>query len=235
MNDPVADVLIERSRMEGGAAAAVAFSIFAHAGISALAVWAALHQPRTQVPAVMNIRFAQPKAVATATPEPVAKAPEPAPVPAPLVKPAAPEPKPFAVPAKPAAKPVEASPFGKSNKKETAAPAVKPVEAGPAATGAVTTTQPDVAIEGGDFPYTVYIDRMKTLIGTHWFRPVNGTATIQFTIDRDGTIRDVKTDASSGSGAFDRAALRAVLESSPLPPLPFGYSGTYLVVHLTFR
>jgi TonB family protein len=90
----------------------------------------------------------------------------------------------------------------------------------------------------GDFPYTIYIDRMKTLIGQHWLRPQAGggiVATVSFVIDRDGTIRDAKNEISSGNGTFDRAALRAVLEASPLPPLPFGYNGTYLGVHLTFR
>ena len=79
---------------------------------------------------------------------------------------------------------------------------------------------------------------MKTLIGQRWLRPqgVSGvTATVSFVIDRDGTIRDAKNEILSGNGTFDRAALRAVLEASPLPPLPFGYNGTFLGVHLTFR
>ena len=90
----------------------------------------------------------------------------------------------------------------------------------------------------GDFPYTIYIDRMKTLIGQRWLRPQTGSgivATVSFVIDRDGAIRDAKNEILSGNGTFDRAALRAVLEASPLPPLPFGYNGTYLGVHLTFR
>jgi TonB family protein len=61
------------------------------------------------------------------------------------------------------------------------------------------------------------------------------TTTVHFVINRDGTIRDVTNETASGNGTFDRAALRAVLEATPLPPLPFGYSGTYLGVHLTFR
>jgi TonB family protein len=79
---------------------------------------------------------------------------------------------------------------------------------------------------------------MKTLIGQHWFRPqVSGgiATTVYFRIDRDGTIGDVRTETGSGNGTFDRAALRAVMEASPLPPLPFAYNGTFLGVHLTFR
>jgi hypothetical protein len=29
--------------------------------------------------------------------------------------------------------------------------------------------------------------------------------------------------------------LRAVIETSPLPPLPFAYNGTYITIHLTFK
>jgi TonB family protein len=90
----------------------------------------------------------------------------------------------------------------------------------------------------GDFPYTIYIDRMKNLIGQHWLRPQSGNGintTVSFVIDRDGTIRDARNEIPSGDGTFDRAALRAVLEASPLPPLPFAYNGTYVGVRLTFR
>ena len=215
--------------MDSGAAAAVAVSLLAHATLSALAIWAAWHHTAPQVPVVMNIRFAKPPAAAVV------------PAAAPVIAKQAPAV--VQAPAKPVAKPVLPSPFGKSTKKATPppAPAAPAVPAAPA-----TTSQPEIAIggtgvtalEGGDFPYTVYIDRMKNLIGTRWLRPqvANGTmATVHFTVDRDGSIRDATVETASGNGTFDRAALRAVLESSPLPPLPFGYSGTYLGVHLTFR
>ncbi len=125
----------------------------------------------------------------------------------------------------------------------TQAPVVAQPSHGPAVPGVanpndITAGSSGVTgLEGGDFPYTIYIDRMRNLIGTHWFRPQSATAvaTVHFVINRDGSIRDVTLDASSGNGVFDRAAQRAVVEASPLPPLPFAYSGTYLGVHLTFR
>ena len=79
---------------------------------------------------------------------------------------------------------------------------------------------------------------MKTLVGQHWYRSdarPGITTTVKFVIDRDGKIHDIVTETESGNGTFDRAALRAVTESSPLPPLPFGYSGSYLGVRLIFR
>jgi protein TonB len=158
--------------------------------------------------------------------------------------------KPVPVPVKNTAPP---DAFGRSNKKpaEVPIPQTHPVAPAPVtqqpsspATGGVARAN-DIApgtsgvtgIEGGDFPYSIYLDRMKSLIGTHWFRPqgATATATIHFTINRDGTIRDVMLETASGDGTFDRAAQRAVMESSPLPPLPFAFSGNTLGVHLTFR
>ncbi len=93
-------------------------------------------------------------------------------------------------------------------------------------------------LEGGDFPYTLYIQGMHRRIGTNWFRPpvADGTRVlVYFRILRDGTIGEVRVESSSGNPTFDRAALSAVKSSSPLNPLPFAYDGTYLGVHLTFR
>ena len=137
------------------------------------------------------------------------------------------------------------SPFGRSTKKGSETPpAAKPAAAPPAAAPGTTTAEVPVGgsgvtgLEGGDFPYTLYLQGMHRRIGTNWFRPqvAAGTATIiYFRILRDGTIGEARVETSSGNGTFDRAALSAVRSSSPLNPLPFAYAGTYLGVHLTFR
>jgi protein TonB len=173
-----------------------------------------------------------------------------APPPAPPVAKKLTIPEPVAEPPKPTAKSepktVPFSSFGRSTKKGSETPPAPTPHAPlptPQAPGVVPGIDIPIGSAGvtgieGDFPYTIYIDRMKTLIGQRWLRPqgVSGvTATVSFTIDRDGTIRDAKNEIPSGNGTFDRAALRAVLEASPLPPLPFGYNGTFLGVHLTFR
>ena len=159
------------------------------------------------------------------------------------------EPKP--VPDKPA--PVEKntvpmSPFGRSTKKGSEAPEPAkpaPVQQTPSSAlpGTSTAEVPVggagvTGLEGGDFPYSLYIGGMQRRIGSNWFRPQvqAGTATIvYFRILRDGTITESRVETSSGNATFDRAALSAVRSSTPLNPLPFGYDGTYLGVHLTFR
>jgi len=235
MEDRVGDILAQRARLESGAGIAIFLSILLHATITAIAGWSALHHSSTQTTPVMMIRFAH----AQPPPELTPVAPPPsaaiAPAPKPIEKPKPIDKKKFAPP----------SEFGKSTKKAAELP---PLPAPPATRyppPAAATAAPDVPVGSAgvtgldsDFPYPLYIEQMKRLIGAHWTRPAAGdrtTATIYFVIDRDGTIRDVKQEIVSGGGLYDRAALRAVLESSPLPPLPFGYNGTFLGVHLKFR
>ena len=227
MDDHVGDILAQRAKLENGAAAAIFFSILFHASLSAIAAWTAWHRASNATTPVMMIRFAQPPPVAEMTP------PAPIAPPRPVEKPKPVEKKKTAPP----------SPFGKSTKKPAEAPPSpkqpsNPVTQQPAVAEVPVGGSAVTALEGGDFPYTLYISRMTTLIGSHWLRPQVGdqtTAIVYFVIDRDGAIRDMKLETSSGNGLYDRAAQRAVLETSPLPPLPFGYNGTYLGVHLKFR
>lgn len=225
-------------------------------------MYLALRQPAPISAPAINIRFAPTAPAATKRaggPSPVSTQPQPV---APVAPPKPVEqrieaPKPE--PAQPTTAPVEkntapTSAFGRSTKRGSDAPplaAPRPAAAsttldGSAGAPGVAATAADVPVggsgvtglEGGDFPYTVYIERMKTLIGQRWIRPqVTGgtTTTVYFVINRDGSLRDWKVQSPSGIGTFDRAALRAVIESSPLPPLPYGYNGTYLGVHLTFK
>ena len=93
-------------------------------------------------------------------------------------------------------------------------------------------------LDDADFKYSYYIERMLVAIGMNWFKPAQaGTVSpvVHFKIERDGTISDATVERSSGLPFVDRAALRAVLTSSPLPPLPSEYGGTQLGVHLKFE
>ncbi|MEA2237952.1 MAG: periplasmic protein TonB [Thermoanaerobaculia bacterium] len=244
MHDRVAELLAERARIGGGAGGGIALSVLLHGSIAAAVIYAAMHASVPQQVSTLNIQFAQ-----VASPQPVT-----APTPPPAAAPVAPKlkiPEPVAEAPKPIAKAepktVPFSNFGKSAKKGSEKPPAPVPHAAPPTPAPAIGIASNIDIPTGatgvtgldaDFPYTIYIERMKSLIGQRWLRPQvgNGTvATVSFTIDRDGAIRDAKGEISSGNGTFDRAALRAVLEASPLPPLPYGYNGTYLGVHLTFR
>lgn len=238
MTDAVADVLAERSHVGSSPLPGYVISLIAHflAIGSAVSLVQSRPQPKERV---LNVRLAP---VRAAMPAPVPKSV--APVIPPLRSETATAPQPVTKPASRPAAPAKSSVFGKDKRApvpQPAAPPPTPASLEPArgafpapAMGAAGVT----GLEGGNFPYEMYLERMVSLVGKRWFRPQISremTTQIYFVIERDGRVHDAAIRIPSGNGTFDRAALRAVMESSPLPPLPFGYEGTYLGVHLTFH
>jgi protein TonB len=79
--------------------------------------------------------------------------------------------------------------------------------------------------EGGGFGgYGSYLSVMRQRIWSEWSQSrVFGTkwvAVVGLTVARDGDISDIKLEKSSGDNYYDQVAVRAVRNSSPLPPLP---------------
>ena len=94
------------------------------------------------------------------------------------------------------------------------------------------------AFDSADFNYSYYVTRMLASIGANWFKPTDQSVSppvIFFRIARDGSITDVRIERSSGLPFVDRAAQRAVMASSPLPPLPADFHESSLGVHLKFQ
>ncbi len=243
MQDRVADVLAQREALDRGAGTAIALSLLLHGGLTALAVYGALHAAPPRPATMVNIQFAQMPAAVPAMTKPATK-----PVPAPQIEDVQPkieEPKPQPTPEppkKPEKNTVPFSPFGRSTKKGAEEPAPvppKPAARAPEAGANVPVGGAGVTgLEGGDFPHTLYLESMHRRIGGNWFRPQAAgepAVVIYFRILRDGTITEARVDKPSGNPTFDRAALSAVRSSSPLNPLPFAYSGNYLGVYLTFK
>lgn len=77
----------------------------------------------------------------------------------------------------------------------------------------------------GDYA-TIVVERIKQ----KWFIPSNlkdsrGQTTVVFYIGKDGRFTNAKIVSSSGSNSLDLAALKAVIDSNPFPPLPNGFPG----------
>jgi TonB family protein len=155
--------------------------------------------------------------------------------------PVAKTPQPAAAANPPTAKPAPATPATAPASSPSAREGVEtatPVAAGNPLAEPRVGTAGVTGLEGGPFPFTLYLERMIGRISENWLRPATADgarAQVYFVIERNGTIRDAEVRVRSGNSTFDRAALRAVIDSSPLPPLPHGYTGTYLGVHLTFH
>jgi protein TonB len=255
VRDAVADVLVQRRDLSNRESSGLLPSLLLHATLIGLFLLASRPRPVELPPQVLTVRLAPAAAGAKSrnatVAAPVAE-PKPEPVPETETKPKSEEP----LKAPPALKNQEtlfgqaAKPKGREEKAAAIPP--EPVAKQPDTQGASFAEggqggvglMPGLGaagvtgLEGGNFPYNFYLERMVTLIGANWMRPQTGadiTAVIYFQIHRDGTIREAEIRKSSGSGVFDRAALRSVIESSPLPRLPAGYSGAFLGVHLTFH
>ena len=58
---------------------------------------------------------------------------------------------------------------------------------------------------------------------------------VTFAIARDGKIKDLKIEKSSGDDSYDFAARSAVLNAGPFAPLPMLYEKDELTVTVEFK
>ncbi len=121
------------------------------------------------------------------------------------------------------------------DEKKKIKPKKKQAKPKPKVQQATATVRSDELFE---FPW--YLRLMTDKISRNWRNPYRGEeesvlCTIYFRILRDGTVTGLKLEKSSGISVFDRAALRAVMSSSPLPQLPPDYAESHLTVHLDFE
>jgi len=89
--------------------------------------------------------------------------------------------------------------------------------------------------------YSWYVSAVRNRISSNWLlstiSPSILTAPrvyLTFDISRDGTVGNVRITQTSGRPEVDRSALRAVLASNPLGPLPPDYSGDKVTVEFYF-
>jgi TonB family protein len=174
--------------------------------------------------------------------KPPVKAPEPAAEPVPAPAPASEQSRPddFVATAKPDKKPAPPPPPAATQ------PAPAPTPPGPVATGEQPTGVRGGTGQGGQgagaaggvsvggagegFFDSWYARQVEQRVGSNWLESRMGIqfkgkhrTLIQFSVSPEGRIEDVQIVESTGPDAFERAALRAVRASDPLPPLPVQY------------
>ncbi len=95
----------------------------------------------------------------------------------------------------------------------------------------------------GDFAsrYGWYVTALRGRISNNWLQGtvdpnirVAPRVYVTFEILRDGQVVNAQLTASSGVSSLDRSALRAVYDSSPMPPLPSDYRGSSVAVEFWF-
>jgi protein TonB len=94
-----------------------------------------------------------------------------------------------------------------------------------------------VTINTSDFPFAWYLAAVQRKITERWEgRALQGRQPrVVFVIARDGRISEVAIEKTSGNPYYDQAALRAVNEAVPFPPLPAEFPAPTLRVHLEFN
>jgi protein TonB len=257
MTESVTEIIVERGRRQEPMTRMVVMSFVGHATVFGLLVLMSVTAETAPPPKVFNVSFVGSEGPRTggmtsiggreiervAPPEP--KAVEPPPPAAAPPKMTLPEPK-----AKPKPQPRNEKTPPKTQTAIPAPPAAGPeIQAGstPTETGAKgvgfglssgggglgSAIQTDVS----DFCCPEYLADVFERIRREWRQDAGsrGISVIRFTIQRDGTVRDVGVYRSSGVGAMDLAAERAVRLATPLPRLPAPFRDEALGVRLTFN
>ena len=127
-----------------------------------------------------------------------------------------------------------------------------PKEVKPSESSVKPTPQQDVKVPAAKTPDTSlkisgtagsnpYWARVQSIISSQWEPPPidmagqTYTMIVKFRLQRDGTIKDVAVQQSSGNAYFDMAGQRAVLRSRVLPVFPADMTDSYKDVEMVFR
>lgn len=240
--DPVSRVLLETESRRPSILPWVFLAIFLHVALAASVVLINRRHPRmmaAQLPTV-SVRLIREKRPPRRASRPIAPRPTAIPQATPAPVPTA---APTAVPRVPKRTETSRDAMPTMDSKRKPAPTAPP---GPASDGEISNgglslggkptggSEPSVP---SDFQFTYYLQRMLALIESRWYEPPvpQGTsARARFTIETSGRIRGIVLESSSGNSAFDRAVLRALYATNPLPPLPPAYRKPSLTIHLNF-
>jgi protein TonB len=248
MRDAVGEELGRRWSEPWPWRSALAIAIALHFALAVSLLLAPTHRKRSlQLPSV-QVRMVPPLPSASARPARAAAQPRPAPPsPAPATRPAPKKP-----PVATADVPRRSATRGaKTVAPPTPAPATAPARGAPGAgaevgdsgTAALSSPAGGIVLDAGNggaevpFPFTYYLTRFVSLVESNWFRPgapVETRCRVRCRVDRSGRLLEAGIEEPSGVATFDRAALRAIFASTPLPPLPQGFAGQSLTVHLDF-
>ena len=96
--------------------------------------------------------------------------------------------------------------------------------------------------DANGFDFKPYLMQVLASVRRNWMSNLpdavrtgrRGKVVIQFIIDRKGGIPKMVIASSSGTDAFDRAAVFGVNASAPLPPLPPDFKGDQIRLQLAF-
>jgi TonB family protein len=219
----------------GELAAAVLFSFFIHIIAFVAAIFLVFQgAPRVLVPPSYKVKLVDlPTDAANLPPTMSEQAVQPA---APVVKPQATQK--MKAPAKASARPARPLPSAVSKnalpeldtKKPEAKAAEETAPAPPSVGAGKKQESVAVASTTSEFRFPPYLLIVRDKVERNWSPPpgVKGARVkVMFKVLRTGRVGEAKLVESSGNFYFDQAAMRAILASSPFPPLPEGFFKEY--------
>jgi TonB family protein len=219
----------------GELSAAILFSSIIHVVFFSVVLLLAVQGPLRKVaPPSYRVKLVDlppdianlPPTMAEPAGQPAPAAPAPQPQQAPKTKapvkaaPRAPAPRPSAV-SKDAIPELDA-------KKADRKAAEEPAEA---RTGEKAKKQESVAVAStSEFKFPPYLAIVRDKVERNWNPPPGAKGAkvkVTFRVLRSGRVGEAMLQDSSGNFYFDQAAMRAILASSPFPPLPEGFFKEY--------
>jgi protein TonB len=103
--------------------------------------------------------------------------------------------------------------------------------------GKGTSDEKDVTFDVPEFHHRGYMTMLKAKIEGIWKFPpeaarqgISGDLYIRFSINKDGSLGEVKLMRTSGHSDLDNAALKAVTDAEPFWPLPHDWKGDDLSI-----
>lgn len=99
-----------------------------------------------------------------------------------------------------------------------------------------------VDLDTTEYRYMGYFSSMRKAIEMVWIYPaeaarrgIQGTVTLEFRIEKNGSAKNIKILRSSGEKSLDRAILEAISLAQPFSPLPNGLGKEQLIVTGNFN
>lgn len=140
----------------------------------------------------------------------------------------------------PLAPPTERRPVTTAAKPAETPTEARPTPPPPAGTPTGSTSGTGVrTLDVTDFPHAWYLRQVLSKVEAAWQRqgqiaepPQKPLVVVE--IQRDGSIATPRIEKSSGNAFYDQAALRAIMEAKPFPPLPKEWTRPTLGVMFSF-
>ena len=125
-------------------------------------------------------------------------------------------------------------------KKTTEKPASQSRATSQTKSNGMVKTRAGLGARAEGFEYSYYLNVVLARIGENWINPYATSnyqlkCTVFFIIERDGSLTGAKIENGSKNSIYDQSALRAVLATRNLPPLPEDFKSNQLKLHLEFE